>query len=190
MIRLIGILTGSAIAVSFLIVVVGIPEFAAHEPLPDRDAERVAVAQLSPDRLPERQAEPEPATFAEPEPSMPAESDPTSPAEQQHEVQADPETTAITGTPSTVAPEPMIPIAETAPEPIEIQWYAFWSPFRSKIAADGFVSELQRTTGLDYRVVKLKPGVYEVAFAYSDDTDIQDKLTQISSATGLDLSGG
>ena len=57
----------------------------------------------------------------------------------------------------------------------------------SKIAADGFVSQLQRTTGLDYRVVKLKPGVYEVAFAYSDDADIQDKLTQISSATGLDL---
>jgi len=52
------------------------------------------------------------------------------------------------------------------------------------------VSQLQRTTGLDYRVVKLKPGVFEVAFAYSDDNDIQDKLTQISTATGLELTGG
>ncbi|MBT8102085.1 MAG: transglycosylase, partial [Gammaproteobacteria bacterium] len=75
-------------------------------------------------------------------------------------------------------------------EPLEQQWYAFWSPFRSEIAADGFVSQLQRSTGLDYRVVKLKPGVYEVAFAYLDDSDIQTKLAQISSATGLDLSGG
>ena len=46
------------------------------------------------------------------------------------------------------------------------------------------------TTGLDYRVVKLKPGVYEVAFAYSDDADVETKLAQISTATGLDLSGG
>ncbi|MGB5577952.1 MAG: hypothetical protein WBM88_11145, partial [Woeseiaceae bacterium] len=76
------------------------------------------------------------------------------------------------------------------PTSIEQQWYAFWSPFRSKVAADGFVSQLQRTTGLDYRVVKLEPGVYEVAFAYSDDSEIQEKLVQISSATGLDLSGG
>jgi hypothetical protein len=43
---------------------------------------------------------------------------------------------------------------------------------------------------MDYRVIKLKPGVYEVAFAYSDDIDIQNKLSQISTATGLDLSGG
>ena len=72
----------------------------------------------------------------------------------------------------------------------ESQWYAFWSPFRSELAAEGFVAELQRTTGLDYRVVKQKPGVYEVAFAYSDDADVENKLARISSATGLDLSGG
>jgi hypothetical protein len=91
--------------------------------------------------------------------------------------------------PVATVPEPEAAIDEIA-EPLEQHWYAFWSPFRSKIAADGFVSQLQRTTGLDYRVVKLKPGVYEVAFAYSDDSDIEHKLTQISSATGLDLSGG
>ena len=69
----------------------------------------------------------------------------------------------------------------------ETHWYAFWSPFRSEFAANGFVTQLQRTTGLDYRVIKQKPGVYEVAFAYSDDADAELKLAQISAATGLDL---
>ena len=68
-----------------------------------------------------------------------------------------------------------------------LQWYAFWSPFRSEIAANGFVDQLQRVTGLDYRVVKVKPGVYEVAFAYDNDVERRTKLSQISAATGLDL---
>ena len=68
------------------------------------------------------------------------------------------------------------------------QWYAFWSPFRSEIAAAGFVDQLQRVTGLDYRVVKIKPGVYEVAFAYRSDDEITVNLSQISAATGLNLS--
>ena len=70
---------------------------------------------------------------------------------------------------------------------VEDNWYAFWSPFRSEIAANGFVAKLQETTGIDYRVVKVKTGVYEVAFAYVDDADIQDKLARISSATGLNM---
>jgi hypothetical protein len=86
------------------------------------------------------------------------------------------------------------PVMASAPEPAPTSqtenWYAFWSPFRSEIAADGFIAELQRTTGLDYRVVKLEPGIYEVAFAYTDPTDRQDKLDRISAATGLDMSGG
>ena len=82
-------------------------------------------------------------------------------------------------------------ILPMVPEPVvEEHWYAFWSPFRSEIAAQGFVARLQETTGIDYRVVKVKTGVYEVAFAYTDDTDIQAKLERIASATGLDMSGG
>jgi hypothetical protein len=50
------------------------------------------------------------------------------------------------------------------------------------------VSKLQEATGIDYRVVKIKTGLYEVAFAYSDDDDIEDKLARISAATGLDMS--
>ena len=84
--------------------------------------------------------------------------------------------------------EPILEVPEAAA--LESKWFAFWSPFRSQIAADGFVSELQRSTGLDYRVVKLKPGVYEVAFEYSDDLDREDKLSRIAAATGLDMSDG
>jgi len=69
----------------------------------------------------------------------------------------------------------------------ETSWYSFWNPFRSEIAANGFVSQLERVTGIDYRVVKVKSGVYEVAFAYDDDTERRTKLSQISAATGLDL---
>ncbi len=71
----------------------------------------------------------------------------------------------------------------------EALWYSFWNPFRSEIAANGFVTQLERVTGLDYRVVKVKSGVYEVAFAYDDDAERNNKLAQISAATGLDLTG-
>ncbi|MCH8335724.1 MAG: hypothetical protein IIC61_07515 [Proteobacteria bacterium] len=69
----------------------------------------------------------------------------------------------------------------------ELQWYSFWNPFRSEIAARGFVSRLEEVTGLDYRVVKIKIGVYEVAFAYDNDVERRTKMSQISAATGLDL---
>jgi hypothetical protein len=69
-------------------------------------------------------------------------------------------------------------------------WYAFWAPFRTEIAANGFVTQLQRVTGLDYRVVKVETGNYEVAFAYSDDDEILSNLSQISAATGLQLPEG
>jgi len=66
-------------------------------------------------------------------------------------------------------------------------WYSFWNPFRSEIAASGFVAQLEKVTGIDYRVVKVKTGVYEVAFAYHDDDERRSKLARISAATGLDL---
>ena len=69
----------------------------------------------------------------------------------------------------------------------EQKWYSFWNPFRSEIAANGFVTQLEKVTGLDYRVVKIKTGVYEVTFAYHNDSERRTKLSQISSATGLDL---
>jgi len=151
MIRLIGILCGSALAVSLLIVVLGFPEI-----LPD------TAAAVQPDTaIVEPVAEP----IAKPISNPIAE---------------------------TIAETVAETIAETMAEPVlaSENWYAFWTPFRSELAATGFIAQLQRTTGLDYRVLAQRPGVYAVAFAYSDDGDIQDKLTAISAATGLELPGG
>ena len=130
MLRIMGILTGAALAISALIIALGVPKLAP----PDDDV--ASAIQVPP------VAEQEVTT-------------------------------------------------ETAPVTVvEENWYAFWSPFRSEIAAQGFVARLQETTGIDYRVVKVKTGVYEVTFAYVDAADIEDKLARISDATGLDMSGG
>ena len=177
MVRLIGILSGSAIAVSILIIALGVPEFAP--PDEERPNPKQRVAQAPP-------MEPEPAPVPEPTP-LP-ESAPLPAAEAAPEPELMPEPEPVPEPEPELLPEPEpLPVATPS---VEQGWYAFWSPFRSKIAADGFVAELQKTTGLDYRVVKLKPGVYEVAFAYIDDAEITDNLSQITAATGLQLPEG
>ena len=63
----------------------------------------------------------------------------------------------VTG-PVAVPPAPEPAITEPDPLPIdtgpppEPHWYSFWNPFRSEIAANGFVSRLESVTGIDYRV--------------------------------------
>lgn len=146
MIRLMGILCGSALAVCFLIVVLGVPEI-----LPD------TIIAVPPD-----------VAVAQPI--------------------AEPVVESIVES----IVEPIAePIAEPTGKPVlaSENWYAFWVPFRSELAATGFIAQLQRTTGLDYRVLKQEPGVYAVAFAYSSAADIQSKLTAISTATGLEMPG-
>ncbi len=192
MLRLIGILIGSALAIGFLIVVLGVPKFAGSDgPGPELAGTDLAATVSVPEPavvdLPAIEPAPEPVAN-----DLPA-------AEAVPDEPGDAETLAMIDRIFEPAPqEPgdagtLAMIDETfepAPESLEDEnWYAFWSPFRSEIAANGFVSRLQETTGIDYRVVKVKTGVYEVAFAYSDETDIQDKLARISSATGLDMSG-
>ena len=78
-------------------------------------------------------------------------------------------------------------IADDLPVEKDLKWHAFWNPFRSRIAAEGFVGQLEKVTGLDYRVIKIETGVYEVAFGYEDDAEREDKMSLIASATGLDL---
>lgn len=184
MIRLIGVLTGAALAIGLLLLLLGVPELAGprvtdDEPAPD------SIATVPAPQAP-------PAVPAEPVSETPTIEEPESSAGTETMAETEPETEPA-AEPGLTTPDGPGPEAQTAlavdDAPAE-NWYAFWSPFRSRIAADGFVSELSRTTGLDYRVVKLKPGVYEVAVAYTDDADIEDKLTRISAATGLDMSGG
>ena len=169
MIRLMGILTGSAIAIALLIVTLGLPEFSPRSPEPAHERAQESVEPPLAQEIPEVPPSPVAETLVEAaavEPSV-------APAESAHTERQQPEQAT-----------------EQLATAGDLKWYAFWSPFRSAIAADGFVAELQRTTGLDNRVVKLKPGSYEVAFAYADDDDIQEKLARISKATGLDMSGG
>ena len=148
MVRIVGILCGSAIAVSVLIIALGLPEFTSQSPT-------TVEAAVKPILEPILEPVAEPAVEAYKEPVI----------------------------------EPAIEMAvESAPQqPQTEHWYAFWSPFRSELAANGFVSQLQRTTGMDYRVVRLKPGVYEVAFLYDGEHDIETKLVAISAATGLEM---
>ena len=180
MLRLTGILIGSALAIGLLILMLGVPQFAdpdpepspvgaslaANEPNPVPDPEPVGASLLANEPTPVPDPEPVGASLLAKEP----------------EPEPEPDTEALIE--QIFSPDP---VAEL---PVEDNWYAFWSPFRSELAANGFVSKLQETTGIDYRVVKVKTGVYEVAFAYTDDADVQDKLARISAATGLDMSGG
>ena len=186
MMRLLGVLVGSALAVGALVVFIGIPEFTTEESV----AENMIIT------LPMRQT-PRSETLAE----NPTETSPTSEPEPPtavksvaayrntavaEELQAQNQQSQPASRSGQVTEGP---VTSQGTEETQ-QWYAFWSPFRSEIAASGFVDQLQRVTGLDYRVVKIKPGVYEVAFAYADDDEITVNLSQITAATGLQLPEG
>jgi len=165
MMRLLGILAGSALAVAALVFLVGVPQVrneSRYAPVGDNGIIWLPKSTV---------AEPAAQTEPEPEPALPAVNDAA--GEPVEEIVA------------TAAAEPAVENIDVK-EDMQ-QWYAFWSPFRTEIAATGFVAQLQRVTGLDYQVVKIKAGVYEVAFAYSDDNEIMSNLSQISAATGLRL---
>jgi len=179
MLRLIGILVGSALAVSFLLFTLGAPQWTTTDK--ETAAEQADDVQLV--ATPEHDV----ATDAGDGPVADVEPDAAA-MEREPEPATDPDATLVAqlfaaeASREIVVPDP--------PEPaVEEHWYSFWSPFRSELAANGFVAKLQESTGIDYRVVKVKTGVYEVAFAYVDDTDIEAKLERIASATGLDMSG-
>ena len=160
MIRLAGFLAGAALAVTAILFVIGVPELSPPEP------EHVIIPYEPPEPV---AAAPQPESDIEapgPEPeSMPA--------------------PAVVEAPPEAPPEPP-PITAAAPEDTT-RWFSFWSPFRSRIAADGFVRRLESVTGFDYRVVKVDAGVYEVAVAYTDDSERSQKLSTIAAATGLEL---
>lgn len=172
MVRIIGILCGSALAISFLILALGVPDFLPKTQIP---AELFV----------------EPILETMPEPVPESESEAMSELEVEALIEAvleGPPDTAIGPVPKENPDEPLTEelLAQASTE----HWFAFWSPFRSELAANGFVSQLQKTTGMDYRVVRLKPGVFEVAFAYEGESDIETKLAAISAATGLEMPDG
>lgn len=185
MIRLLGILIGSAIAVAVLIVVVGIPEF-PDDPRASSELTAAPATALEPvdDEVPEQVDARVTESLVTPEQES-AESAESAGSVARDAAEID--TASEVGSAAQSDVEILDRVDNDPATVASTQWYAFWSPFRSEFAANGFVNQLQRTTGLDYRVVKQKPGVYEVAFAYTDDSDVEQKLAQISAATGLDL---
>jgi hypothetical protein len=180
MIRLLGFLIGSATSVFIILLVIGTPTFHLGE---DDESQRRYDAAIEMLRAKQEELESVAGRLEEDVSRVAAsvetgQEDPVAGEMAPAEVPtASPDTSADVASPPI---EALMPVAEP-------HWYSFWNPFRSEIAASGFVSQLERVTGIDYRIVKVETGVYEVAFAYLDDTERRDKLSRISAATGLDL---
>jgi hypothetical protein len=186
MLRLTGILVGSALAIALLLLTLGTPQL----PPPSNSGSVSDQQRLG--SVSEPLGTTQVTDFI----------DSIAPKIPDKDVESDPEPDSLETDPESALPDAALVEQLFAPEAsreivlpaapeaaVEEHWYAFWSPFRSEIAANGFVAKLQESTGIDYRVVKVKTGVYEVAFAYTDDADIEAKLERISGATGLELSG-
>jgi len=174
MFRLLGFLIGSATAITIILLVLGIPEFSLTDPVNDQRRFDAVVEKL---REKQQDVADVAKTIIDEVAAVDDGQDNIEPVTEQ----ALPESSAQ---PLPDAPD----FADYYPAiQHELQWYSFWNPFRSEIAASGFVTQLEKVTGLDYRVVKVRTGIYEVAFAFDSDVERRTKLSQIAAATGLDL---
>ena len=193
MIRLLGFLLGSALSIGALLLLLGLPKLTALsepeivqelEPISQQATEvKEEVVELAEEVANEIRA------AIEDLPPVTNESARQDAPKVPGTVDEVPGTVVVANNPEerAILSEPLVP-GTVEEGPGALQWQAFWNPFRSKIAANGFVAQLERVTGLDYRVVRIKPGRYEVAFAYLNDTERRTKLSQIEAATGLELS--
>ncbi len=193
MIRLIGFLVGSAVSIGMLLLILGIPDITlSREVIEQIDFDDV-IEQIDLESVPDTLQ----AVRADIQAIGNNMADEISEIVEQletEEVSTEQVVKFETEKPAPPLTPPLqdeaVAVVAPAPDPIiekDMRWYSFWNPFRSEIAANGFVTQLEKVTGLDYRVVKIKAGVYEVTFAYQSDNERRTKLTQISSATGLDL---
>lgn len=187
MFRLLGFLIGSVTVITIIIMVLGLPEFKLGDSANDQQRFDAAVEKLKEKRQ-------EAQDVAEDIFDEAAEA--VDGVQDNIEIVAERALPQVAAKPTEETPLPREAVEQfQPPAPAddypalqdELQWYSFWNPFRSEIAARGFVTQLEKVTGLDYRVVKVKTGVFEVAFAYGDDMERRSKLSQISAATGLDL---
>ncbi len=193
MIRLIGFLVGSAVSIGMLLLILGIPDITLSREMVEQIEFDNVIEQIDLDSVPDTVE----AVKADIEAIGNNMADEISEIVEQLETEEAPAEQAVkfeTEEPASPQTPPLqdeaVAEAVSAPDPIiekDMRWHSFWNPFRSEIAANGFVTQLEKVTGLDYRVVKIKTGVYEVTFAYQNDTERRTKLSQISSATGLDL---
>jgi hypothetical protein len=204
MFRLLGFIVGSIASIAALVMLVGMPSFELAGETTENDRFDVVIQQLKDKQQTANEtAVPTPsAPVAQETPptdiDLPIDSIEPAPENPVGDIegsldgsveslfaQAPPDVIEYEATDGDATPDTS-PIE--GPSFAEPDWQSFWNPFRSEIAANGFVRRLENVTGLDYRVVKIKNGVYEVAFSYNDDDERSSKLTQIAAATGLDLS--
>lgn len=191
MFRLIGFLLGSALSIGALILLLGLPKLTALSK-PEVLEQLEPIAQQATEIMEELvELAKVPGGLEEVPGTLDTANDfeDVEPAKAPGTLNEVPGTVVMVDDPEepTIVSELLVP-ATVAEVPGTMQWQAFWNPFRSEIAANGFVAQLERVTGLDYRVVRIKPGRYEVAFAFLNDAERRTKLSQIEAATGLELS--
>jgi hypothetical protein len=173
MFRILGFISGSAISIIGILLVLGVPKFnlsnfETDQARFDAALEKIREKRPAIEELVEELVEEEAAIVAEPIVESVAESAVETVAENSPDI---------------------VDVPADPPDifDAELHWHEFWNPFRSEIAARGFVSQLEKVTGLDYRINKVETGVYQVGFAYTSDDERRSKISLISAATGLDL---
>jgi len=194
-IRLLGFFVGSATSIALILVILGIPEINFSEQLIDAESTEAALQIVENeiegfkvnagevlDEIKDETRNDLTDAVAGLIDEFPPPEKPTEPLEPAVDLAAPAERLGADLPP--VAP---IDLTNGTAIGNDLKWHAFWTPFRSQIAANGFVSQLEKVTGLDYRVIKTKTAVYEVAFGYEDDAERRDNMSLIASATGLDL---
>ena len=193
MLRLLGFLIGSVVSIGMLLLILGIPDITLSREMVEQIEFDDVIDQIDLDSVPaaveaiKANIEAIGNNMAD-EISEIVEKLETEEAPTEQAVKVETEESAPPVTAS--LQDEAVAEAASAPDPIfenDMRWHSFWNPFRSEIAANGFVTQLEKVTGLDYRVVKIKAGVYEVTFAYQNDSERRTKRSHISSATGLDL---
>lgn len=181
MFRLLGFVVGSGISILLIVVFVGMPEFHLDDELDVNRRYEEAIRKLQEKRHPDDAVD---IT------AIPEYADTTEAGVPEATEDAPPGEPAYQDAVADGAPVSVVTAVAADAAQVEPAWQAIWNPFRSRVAAEGFVHQLEKVTGLDYRVVKVRSGVYQAAFAYGDDVERVARLAQISAATGLDLGDG
>jgi hypothetical protein len=161
MIRILGFLVGSAASIGMMLLLLGVPDINLSRPLID-DAASASVAQtveavtadleaVAIEMFEEMSQLVDDLPTADPTANSPAAEQAASNSED-----ADLLSEELTADLSQVAAFPSEPGSTTASASAideasenDLRWHSFWNPFRSRIAANGFVGQLEKVTGLD-----------------------------------------
>lgn len=177
MFRLMGFISGVAIAMFVLAILVDAPISSGFRELTDQLWQRGAALpnEIKPDQetlMPSReQADVAPGTSH----AVDRNAVPSRQAPMQTEIATTPSPPETEGTSD----------FETQTSASITMWHAVWKPFRSRLAASGFADRLARLTNREYRVRRLAVGAYQVEVGYNPDLGVAETLMQIRVMTGL-----